>query len=249
MIENKKEITGDFEFVIPNLTPSFVQGEDAKAVYDEARKTIPEDNFRYNDRSKTVMGSSTFSAARIDSILRGLNKGLRVATLRDLSRPEIMEMVRERFYSDTPAIIFRSIRDGHSPNTRLIEQLAPLIEQKNGKLEFPLLITGFDVVTSEDKRGYGLDIVARDDFEALHDERLSGKYNPGRFSSVDEKGLPNFDKNGKRVWSAYSRGISRLFLDGDFELSSNSGFISCYHYPINLASSNDAGRIIIVREQ
>ncbi len=238
-MKHKKRATGLFDFLIPSVIPSFVQGAYAETVFHEVRE-LKSLNAGYDSGSRTMTGSSTFIAARVDSIVRGLNLGIRVATLRDLSHPEVMKTVKNKFYSDTPAIIFRSIKDGHKKNKTLTEQLAHLVEQKNGKLELPVLVTGFDIEPSEDKN-YGFDITPRKDFTALSDERLGGKYDGRAFSTVDEEGLPNFDRFGYRIWHAQEGGLSWLYLGGTLNLDSqcDGG---------NLADSNKNGRIILIKE-
>lgn len=231
----KSGISGSFNWrVPPTIVPSFVQGKDAKALYDKVKETI-KDGLWYNDG--VMEGSSTFSSARTDSELRPL--GIRVATLADLSNSEVMEIIKGRHYSDTPAIVFRSMEDCYEPNKILIKTFAPLVEQKAGKLEFPCLVTGFDVVPSEDK-GYGLEIVARDDFAVRKDERLAGKYHGSNFSDVDEFGLPKFDKKGSRTWYARDEGLSRLYLYRDLILVSYIG---------DLSYSDDIGRVVLVRDE
>jgi hypothetical protein len=235
-VTNKTQaIRGNFDFIVPAVVPSFPKGEDAEALYNQVRRTI-KSGVWYDADSKTMQGSSTFLAARVDSILRP--KGIRVATLADLSRPEIMEMVRGNHYSDTPAIVFRTMKDGYEPNKLLINALAPLVEEKAGRLELPVLVTGFDVVPSEEKKGYGLRIVPRKDFAVLHDERLSG-HDGDKFSNVDERGLPNFESDGSRIWYARTEGLSGLCLCRYLDLDSGND---------NLAGSYGYGRVVLVRD-
>ena len=73
MTSKKKTITGDFDFVAPAIVPSLVKGEDARALYDEVSKTI-ESGIWFDEETKTMRGSSTFAAARVDSIVRKLGK-------------------------------------------------------------------------------------------------------------------------------------------------------------------------------
>jgi len=240
MANKTQAIRGNFDFVVPAIIPSFVRGEDAEALYNEVGETI-KSYVWYDADSKTMKGSSTFLAARVDSIVRNLGNGIRVATLADLSGPEVMEMVEDNFYSDTPAIVLRSIEDDHGPDNALIKKLAPMIEDKMGRLKLPVLVTGFDVVPSKDRNGYGLDIVARDDFEVIQDERLLGKYDGKKFSTVDEQGLPNFDRSGSRTWYAKNKGLSGLFLCGSLDLDSRCG-------DDDLACSAEDGRVVLVRD-
>jgi hypothetical protein len=225
----------NFQWQKPEVVPAFVQGKDAEAVY----KSISRMNLGWCDyqaETQTLRGSSPFIAARIDSLLRPY--GIRVANLRDLSRPEVMGMVKGRYYIDTPAFVLRTIEDSNSKNLSLIKRIAEEVEKVNGKLELPVIVTGFDVISlEEDKTGYGLDLVARDDFNAVHDNRLKGEYNLKRFSEVDELGLPKFDDNGSRTWYARQKGVSRLSLNRNLDLISDSGY---------LAGSDDTGRVALI---
>ena len=236
MTNEETAISGDFNWQVPTVIPSFVYGKDAELFYNEIRKTIV-NGVWYDNDSKTMRGSNTFLAARADSIIRPL--GIRAATLADLSRPEIIEMIRGEHYSDIPAIVFRTMKDRYEPNNLLIKKLAPQIEEKIGRLELPVLVTGFDVALSEDKEGHGLNIIPREDFAVLHDERLAGKYNEKTFSETDELGLPKFGK-GNRTWYARKEGLSRLYLIRDLNLYSD--------YEA-LAYSNELGRVVLVARE
>jgi hypothetical protein len=237
---NKNKIKGDFNFIVPTIVPSFVRGKDAETLCNQVSKTI-KSGVWYDKDSKTMKGSSTFLAARVDGLVRKLGNGIRVAALADLSKPEIMEMIKGNYYSDTPAIVFRTIEDSYEPNSLLIKKLAPLCEQKQGKLQLPLIVTGFDVVPSKDRAGYGFDIVPTKQFNVRYDEKLLGKYNGENFSNIDENGLPNFDKKGSRTWYARDKGLSRLYLYGDLDLY--SGYAG-----VGLAGSNVDGRVVLVRD-
>jgi len=233
-MKSKTELK-DFEWQKPEVVPAFVQGKDAEAVY----KAISRMNLGWCDyqaETQTLRGSNPFIAARIDTLLRPY--GIHVANLRDLSKPEVMSMVKDRHYADAPAFILRTMDDSYERNLPLIKRIAEEVEKANGKLELPVMITGFDVKTlKRDKVGYGLEIIARDDFSAVHDERLDGKYHGNRFSEVDELGLPKFDSNGSRTWYARQRGVSRLCLDGGLDLDSDDG---------DLAYSGGSGRVVVV---
>lgn len=225
----------NFQWQKPEVVPAFVQGVDAEEVY----KAISGMNLGwcdYQEETQTLRGSNPFIAARVDSLLRPY--GIRVANLRDLSRPEVMSMVKDRHYTDTPALVLRTMDDSNSRNLPLIKRIAEEVEKANGRLELPVMMTGFDIVTLEnDSNRYGLDIVVRDDFKAVHDDRLKGEYNLKKFSEVDELGLPKFVGNGSRTWYARQKGVSRLYLDGDLGLGSGTEY---------LAISNDGGRVVLI---
>jgi hypothetical protein len=227
------KITGDFNWNKPEVYTSFVQGADALAIYNALKGSMA-NGISYDKGTQTLIGSTIFAAARIDSILKPL--GVRVANLRDLSRPEVMAMVKDKHYTDTPALVLRSAEDSYEANLPIIKQLVKFVEKSNGKLQLPVMVTGFDVKIKKDK-GYGIAIVPREDFNAVSDERLRGEYDGKRFTEVDELGLPKFDSNGKRNWYARSQGLSGLCLGRDLDAGSDDG---------NLADSYGDGRVVLV---
>jgi hypothetical protein len=227
------KITGDFRWNKPEVYTSFVQGKDALAIY-RALKGSMANGISYDEATKTLIGSNVFAAARIDSILRPF--GMRVANPRDLGRPEVMAMVKDKHYTDSPALILRSENDSYEANLPIIKQLAEAVEESNGKLQLPVMVTGFDVKIKKDN-GYGITIVPREDFKAVYDARLNGEHNGKKFSDVDELGLPKFDSQGKRSWYAKSIGLSRLCLGGLLNLDSDGE---------GLAGSDDGGRVVVV---
>jgi len=227
------KITGNFNWNKPEVYTSFVQGADALAIY-RALKGSMANVISYDEATQTLIGSNVFVAAKIDSILRLL--GIRVANLRDLSRPEVMAMVKDKHYTDTPALVLRSAEDSYEANLPIIKQLVEAVEKLNGKLQLPVMITGFDVKIRKDK-GYGITIVSRDDFSAVSDERLRGEYDGKRFTEADELGLPKFDSNGKRTWYARDKGLSGLYLGRGLDAGSDRE---------GLASSNGNGRVVLI---
>jgi len=228
------KIQGNFPWNRPEVYTSFVQGNEAEAVYNLLKGSMA-NGMSYDAQTQTLIGSNVFAAARIESELRPF--GIRVDNLRDLSRPEVMNMVKGRYYTGAPALILRSMDDSYERNLPIIKQLAEAVEKVNGIIQLPVLVSGFDVKEIEDKDGYGIAIVPRDDFRALHDIRLHGESNGKRFTEVDELGLPKFDRNGQRTWYAKQNGVSGLCLDRDLNAYSDSG---------NLAYSNDFGRVVLV---
>lgn len=220
-------LKGKFDWRVPSVLTSFVQGDEARAIYDSI-KDSGLGNLGYDEKTKTMWGSNSFVAARIDTEARKL--GLRVATLRDLNRPEVMQMIEGKHYSDTPAFVARSANDSSSQNQKLLEQILSLVEAKQNKIKFPFMITGFDCQTP-------YVIIPRSDFSVVEDERFDGKYNQSKFNEVDELGLPKFDKSGKRTWYARNQGLSGLCLCSDLDLSSGDG---------GLSSSGGVGRVVLL---
>ena len=231
----KPEITGRFAWQQSDVTPSFIEGEDATIVFD-ALGNVPH-NLQLDRKNQIVTGSSNIGAARIDTIVRPY--GFRVATLYDLSRPEVMKMIEGKHYADTPALALISHEDSYKRNNSIIKQLVDLIEDKNGKVKFPLLVTGFDYQPDAENKDYGARIVARDDFRALHEDRLQGENNEKRFTGVDEIGMPIFDKNGTRIFYVKGNGVSRFVLDVGLGL---------YAYWGDLDISGAVGRVVLIRD-
>ena len=226
-LETKTEAEGNFNWRVPTIfIKSFIEGAGAKSIYEQVKSF---GNVWYDEKTKTMLGSNFPVAARVDSILRPL--GIRVANLADLSRPEIMEIVKDKHYSDTPSLVLRSERDSYAPNKEVIKELIPHIENKQGKLKLPVLISGLDVALSEDKAGYGWKVIPRDDFSVVYDERLDGKWNGKKFTETDVLGLPLFDTKGSRTWYARDSGISGLGSYG-------GGYLAC---------SGGSGRVALVR--
>ncbi len=229
------DITGNFDWQTQAVVPAFVQGKDAITIYN-AIKELGLGWMDYDSKTSTLRGSTTLMAAKIDTLLRPY--GIRVAGPKDFMRPEVAKMVEGKHYSDTPRLILSTTDDSNSRNLSLIKRIAELVEGKNGRLELPVLVRGFDVKPCPgDERGYKLEIVARDDFTATHDERLSGAYSGKRISGFDENEIPVFDKNGSRTWYARGKGLSRLCLGWDLSIYSLNG---------SLALSYSVGRVVLI---
>lgn len=226
------DITGKFNWQVSDVIPSFVQGEDAKIIF-EATEGIRTGIMDYGIQNKLFYGSTPFVAAKIDTLVRPL--GLRVANLKDMSRPEVMGIVKGRHYSDTPTFVVRSASDSNNRNLPILNRLMQEAEIRNVAL--PFMVTGFDVIQDGSHEGYGLMFVPRDDFAVVNDERLDAKYHGKKFTNADEIGLPNFDENGSRTWYARNQGVSRLCLDWNLNLGSDDE---------DLADSGGSGRVVLV---
>ncbi len=228
---NQLNITGKFNWEIPQVSTSFVSGEDARAIYESMREMFGE-RVWYDEESKTMKGSNFPIAARLDTILR--QSGIRVANLADLSRPEVMKMIKDRHYTDTPELTLTNEKDSYEPNNSLIKKLLPIIEGKQGRLQLPVKIAGLDVVLEDNE--YGWNVIPRDDFNIVYDDRLQAEHSDKCFSSVDSLGFPIFDKEGKRTW--YTReGLSWMYLDRELCLDLDYG---------NLADSDEGGRVVLI---
>ncbi len=240
-MKTKRIITGKFNF--PEVNVSYIEGEDSGPLFDELRGDGVY-GIKMEGVKSLFLGSSTLIAAAIDRRVREINRGIRAANLRDLSRPEVMKMIKGKHYSDAAALVLRAENDDYEPNQPLIRRLLPWVEEELGTLRLPVLVTGFDFTDFGARNGYALNIVKRNDFAALHDERLSRE---GKFSTVDEYGLPNFDRDGNRCWMMPREGLSRVYLnpklDIHFVYGSDIGVTG------NIEDSNPNGRIILVKDK
>ena len=216
--------------------PGLVSGNDALMIYN----SLPEQakvGLSYDESSKTIIGSTPFAVANLDSIAQ--EYGARTPNLRDLSRPEVMRIAKDKHYIDSRNLVARTPTDTYDKNNGLLKTIYELAEQQLGKIEGPFMIEGFNFVADEeDKTGYGLKLAPTAEFKAVQDERLGGKNHRKSFADVDELGLPNFDKNGSRTWYARDNGLSRLCL---------YWYLYLYSVSENLAVSNDDGRVVFLK--
>jgi len=216
--------------------PGLVSGDDALMIYN----SLPEQarvGVRYDEDSKTMIGSNNLVVACLDQVAQ--QYGARTTNLRDLSRPEVMAIAKDKHYIDARTLVARSPTDSYEKNNPLLKTAYELAEEELGEIKHPFMIENFNLVPDEeDKTGYGLKLVSTEAFWAHQDERLDGKHNRKSFSEVDELGLPKFDRNGSRTWFARNKGLSGLYLNSNLILDS---------YYENLAFSYDFGRVVFLK--
>jgi len=212
----------------PEVIPTIISGADALMLYN----SIPEsakNGVSYDGKSKTIWGSSPLVVATLD--FEAQKYGARTVNLRDLSRPEVMNLAKDKYLVDARNLVIR-LRDCRYPspyprNESLLKTICELAEQHLGRIsDKPFMIEGFTFVPNlEDREGYRLTLVPTAEFKVIEDERLHGKYHELRFSEVDELGLPKFDKSGSRKWYAEESGLFGLRLVDDLGLSSRDKFL------------------------
>jgi hypothetical protein len=234
MVKNK---TLNIAWQSQEIVPGLISGDDALMIYNSLSRQARV-GLSYDQDSKTIFGSTPIAVANLDFFVQ--RYGARTPNLRDLSRPEVMRIAKGKHYIDSRNLVVRSPTDSNwSQNNSLLKTIYELAEQKEGSIRHPFMIEGFKFVpNSKDKNGYGLTLVAGSDFKVVQDERFYGKYNGESFSEVDEQGIPNFDKNGKRTWWAKDNGLSGLCILRDLDLYSLNG---------DLASSNGSGRVVLLK--
>lgn len=239
----------NFNWRVPTIVPSFIEGDSTPALYEAFVDDVNE-RFAGNkylkvlqlvpagkDNPAYVTGSNVFSATRLDSLVRPHN--MHVASLAELSDPQILSMLKGKHYSNASALVVQSNKDWIEKNNGLLRQITELAENWAGKIQYPFMVTGFNFGLSQSNESYGLNIVPRNDFAVTHDKRLSNKNNGRRFYAVDKLGLPEFDKKGTRAFYAKDNGVSGLFIYLNTDLVAND--------VDGLASSYGNGRLVLVR--
>ena len=224
---------------VQEKTPGLISGDDALMVYNSLQEKARV-GLRITDHEgkPTMVGSTPFAVANLDILAK--EYGARTPNLRDLSRPEVMKIAQGRHYIDSRSLVAKSREDQNWPqNNPLLKTIYELAEQKLGSIKGPFMIEGFSFVPNqEDEKGYGLSLSPASDFTVIQDERFDGRHNGERFSDVDERGIPNFDRNGNRTWYAKKEGLSRLYLNDYLVLGSGNDL---------LASSYDYGRVVFLK--
>lgn len=221
------------------LAPQFLSGDGVRDFHEiyqvESGGNEVLNRLTYDAQTKTLRGCSPLISFRVDTLVQPI--GLRVAGLVDLYKPEIRAVLGGRFYSNPPTLVLRGSKSkGYELNTPLIEQLLPLVEEANGKIKFPLLVSGFDVQPLEGSKSYGLQIVKRKDFSASHSDKFRGENNRKRFTIMEQDG-PKFNGNGNYMFYANDDAtLAGLDVDSDGYLDSDSD---------SLDSSNDGGRVVL----
>ena len=184
-----------------------------------------------------VEGSNIFTNALINEILN--KQGKRTAIPSDDKNNKIFELIKNKYYTDFNALVVRSNKPSVEKNTNILQDIIETTKQKQRKIKFPFMITGFYVKPfPEDSDNYGLKFIPSPDFNYIEDERLDGTKYPTNtmFNKVDDLGLPIFDENGTRTWYSKQTGLSWFYLYSDSGLFSNGG----------LAYSNSVGRVAFV---
>ncbi len=222
-------------------TPTFIEGELADVISQEYKaekaKLNNNPNFKLKKEGRAVTGSNIFDSALIDKIVSPY--GLRTALPQDLTQ-EVLDMVKNKHYVDTNALVLRSLNDGVYPaNNSLARTLAEKVDYQESK--GPVLVTSLTVESFPEDENYGLKLTPLDKSKIIYDDRLLGKYNGWKFNTIDEIGLPKgLDKNkGLRTWYTKNDGLSGLVLNWYLDLYSYTDWG-------RLDDSDSAGRVVLV---
>ena len=248
MMTKQKSTQGkfnSFDWQVPRIAASLVQGEDAEALYnafveDTENNYHNHPSFRvvnYDAETKSMRGANLPLVSRLTELLAP--SGIRTAVPADDKYGDVSRLIDGRFYADFNALVLRIRGDSYAPNDSLAKDLADKIEQKQGKLKLPVMVVR-PIVRYAENLEYGFIFDLEDVTTVIEDERLDEKKYPTgmKFDNVDKIGLPLFDKKGKRTWYAREDGLSRLFLYCNLDLNSLDE---------HLADSLDNGRVVLVR--
>jgi len=237
-------------------SPSFLEGSfgtDVFAAYDQARREDYQgnSNLRLQMREGVVVGSTFFDTVLVQQLIRNgsVQGNPRTASLKDLSDPEILEMVRGKYYIESQGLALRSTTDSlNARNTPLAINLVERLGVDESRLQRePALLTGFELKDWSNHLGdsYGLVLVpeaGKESFGVVRSDKLTSKYDGWWFTKVDENGIPFDLSRGKqskeaRRWFTRKDGLSRLGLDGGLDLGSDW---------YGLDDSYSSGRVVVL---
>lgn len=200
--------------------------EEQQAVYEESIK-------KYSGKARESLnvpraGSNLFKVLLLNQ------EGIRTAILSELEQAIDNGMQLKGFYEDIPSVVLRSNGDSYQPNDYLAKYLAKKTKKRNFK--HPLVLNGLKLEENSNS-AYGLVLVPGENFEYFEAPELDYENNRKRFSTLNERGMPIFDKNGNRTLYTKDDGLCRLCSDDALFL---------YSYYDHLEDSDAHGRVVVV---
>jgi hypothetical protein len=218
------------------LQVSFLADEDMLRACQERIKS-------YSKRAQEVLDVFTFE----NGVIRGSDSFANVELASEhLALPgqvlHDLELNPEFFrgnYEDMGLVLRTDVDPVHNYNAKnLYEQLKHrgiTASDKN-----PVMISLKGLSLKEDNESiYGLVHLLTDEAQIIQAPELSYKNNGRKFSKCDERGIPIFDKKGKRAFYSRQGGLGRLFLDRCLVL-----FSSWYG---SLGNSGASGRVAVAK--
>ena len=214
-----------------------------EAGFPTTRFLSEEEQARYKDSIKQFKGkaydtlnipkngSNLFKVVYLNEI------GIKTASLSELELALENGLELEGFYEDTPSVVLRSNGDSYALNNYLAKLLAEEVQKrKEETFKHSLVLNGLKLKEDSNSE-YGLILVPGEDFSYFEAPELGSENHLKKFSRLGERGMPVFDKEGKRTLYTREDGLSRLYLGVD--LDSDSG-------NVRLANSNEYGRVVVV---
>jgi len=221
------------DFVSKNgskLSASFLSEDEQKAYVGAIRY------FR-NERARKTLNVPLKSSNLFKILL--LNQiGIRTPTLSEMD--QIIQADNKFLFmncTDTPAVALRRA----SEKDYLANTLAKLAKKKI--FNEPIVINGLELI--EDNNSiYGLNFKKGKSFDYFEAPELEHKNSMRWFARQDTRGMPIFDydfnKDITRILYTEKSGLARLYLCGNYNLSSNDN---------NLSQHSDDGRVVVIKEK
>ena len=198
-----------------------------------------EEQSKYEDSIKKFSGKAYESlnipknGSNLFKVLLLNQLGIKTATLSDLELALENGMELKGTYEDTLSVVLRSSGDSYKPNDYLAKLLAKKIKKKNFK--HSLVLNGLELKEDENS-AYGLVLIPGENFNYFEAPELDHENNYKKFSKLDERGMPIFDKEGERTLYTKDKGLVGVYVLDDLGLVS---------YDVHLASSVGSGRVVV----
>ena len=219
---------------------SFLADEDMLKAYQEEIKS-------YSKRAREVLGVLAFE----DGVIRGSNSfaNVEIASLFPqeyrLALPsEVLHDSQSNpgffrgNYEDLGLVVRTSTDSYHDYNARSLYKQLEYRKIKASE-ESPVLILLKGLSLKEDNESsYGLVHILTDEAQIIQAPELSHLNDGKKFSRVDERGIPIFDKEGERTFSARKGGL------GGFVLVRGLGLDS--YWSRGLSGFDASGRVAVV---
>ena len=212
---------------------------------EEMLKQYQEKIKPYSKRAQEVLNIFTFQ----DGIIQGSNPFANVLLASEhLALPsQILQdsINNPEFFRNTyedMGLILRTDGDDFKNNDYNARNLYEQLKNRDitPSEDNPVLISLRGLVLKKDKEShYGLIHLLGDDAKIVQAKELSHKNYGKKFSKVDERGIPIFDKSGSRTFYARQGGLDRVCLYRSLDLYSNSR---------DLAGSCADGRVAVAKK-
>ncbi|MEK6872074.1 MAG: hypothetical protein AABX16_04185 [Nanoarchaeota archaeon] len=199
--------------------------EDEQAIYEDVIKSFS--GKAYDSLNIRQNGSNIFKVLYLNQI------GIQTATMSQLEDALENGLPLQGQYEDAPALVLRSAIDSHAQNNYLAQSLAKIISPN---FNHAVVLNGLEIKSDTDSK-YGLSFIPGAKFEYFEAPELDHTNNGKKFSHLDQRGMPIFDKEGNRTLYTRDSGLSRVYLGGVLVADASDE---------HLASSNDFGRVVVI---
>lgn len=191
--------------------------EEEQDIYEDEIKRFS--GRAYENLNFSINGSNSFKIIFLNQI------GIKTADLFELQEEIFKGMKLRDTFEDAPSVVLRSNGDSYSRNDYLAKLLFKEVKKRTRKdIKNSLVLSGLKL--KEDSNSYyGLILEPAEDFSYIEVSHFNYKNNERKFSRVDYRGLPILNGEGYRTIYTRADGLSRLFVDGNFDLITNSSHL------------------------